>query len=233
MIRHFAAPGFGPFEVNHMNALLGRKIGMTQTFTPEGKVVPVTALELGPCRVVQVKTPQKEGYAAIQIGFEDVKAQRVTQPRQGHFAKAGVSPKRVLREIRVTADQVAQFEPGQELKVDLFKAGDIVDLVGTSKGCGTAGVMKRYGFAGSKATHGIHEKKRHGGSAGMGAYPGRTPKGFKMPGRMGNSRVTVKNLTVVEIIPDKNVMLVKGAVPGHRRAVVLVRAAKTPPPKKM
>jgi large subunit ribosomal protein L3 len=211
-----------------MNALLGRKVGMSQTFSPEGEVLPVTALELGPCTVVQVKTPEKDGYAAIQIGFEDAKPRRVTQPMEGHFAKMGVSPKRILKEVRVPAESIQDFSPGQELKVDLFKAGDFVDVIGTSKGRGTAGVMRRYGFAGAKASHGVHEKKRHGGSAGMGAYPGRTPKGFKMPGRMGAERVTVKNLKVVEVLPEKNVLLLKGGVPGHRRAIVFVQSAKTP-----
>ncbi|MHC5082060.1 MAG: 50S ribosomal protein L3 [Planctomycetota bacterium] len=214
-----------------MIALLGRKIGMSQAFSEGGEVLPITALELGPCTVVQVKTPDKEGYAAIQIGYEDIRPERVNQPRRGHFEKHGVSPKRVLREIRVPVEALEEYSPGQELRVERFSVGDVVDVVGTSKGRGTAGVMKRWGFAGAKASHGVHEKKRHGGAAGMGAYPARTPKGFKMPGRMGSARVTVKNLSVVEVHPEKNVLMVKGAVPGHRRALVLVQSAKTPKKK--
>jgi large subunit ribosomal protein L3 len=163
------------------------------------------------------------------MGFEEAKENRMNRPTAGHFANTEVSPKKHLREVRIAPDEVSNYSPGQELRVeDQFKSGDIVDVVGTSKGRGTAGVMKRWGFAGAKTSHGVHEKKRHGGAAGMGAYPGRTPRGFKMPGRMGAVRVTVKNLAVVDVIPEKNVLLVRGAVPGHRRGLLLVREAKTP-----
>jgi large subunit ribosomal protein L3 len=215
-----------------MKALFGRKIGMTQTFRESGEVVPVTALEVGPCTVVQVKTPEKEGYSAIQLGFEEAKPSRVNGPETGHFEKHGVTPKKVLREVRVSAEEVKGFSPGQELKADLFSVGDVVDVVATSKGRGTAGVMKRHGFAGSKTSHGAHEKMRHAGTAGMGTYPGRTPKGYGMPGRMGAERVTAKNLEVVEIQPARNVILVKGSVPGHRRGLILIRQAKTGQPRK-
>jgi large subunit ribosomal protein L3 len=152
----------------------------------------------------------------------------MNQPLQGHFEKAGVQPKRVLREVRVDAEAVSGYEKGQEFRVDVFSPGDKVDVVGTSKGRGTQGVMRRHNMTGSKMSHGAHERMRHGGTAGMGTYPGRTPKGYGMPGRLGNERVTVKNLSVVRVIPEENVILVSGAVPGHPRALVLVQAAKTP-----
>ncbi len=214
-----------------MKALIGRKIGMSHTFLEDGRVVPVTAIEAGPCTVVQVKTPEKEGYAAVQLGFEEARPTRLTQPMAGHFAKGGIDPKRVLREVRVPSKEIGSYSPGQEIRAEGFEAGDVVDVIGTSKGRGTAGVMRRWGFSGAKASHGVHEFKRHGGTAGMGTYPGRTPKGFKMPGRMGNRRVTAKNLEVVRVIPEKNVILIRGSVPGHRRSLLLVQSARTPKKK--
>jgi large subunit ribosomal protein L3 len=210
-----------------MASLLARKIGMTQFFGEDGKVVPVTVLKAGPCYVTQKKTPDKEGYAAIQIGFEDKKPSRVTQPMEGHFKTSGVPPKRHLREIRIPASELDGYELGQELGADLFKEGDRVDLVGTSKGRGFTGVMKRYGFHGMKASHGTHEFFRHGGAIGQHSYPGEVKKGQKMPGHYGNARVTVKNLTVAKTIPEKNILMIRGGAPGHRNGLVLVQTAKT------
>ncbi|KAA0258473.1 50S ribosomal protein L3 [Deferribacter autotrophicus] len=206
-----------------LNGLLGKKIGMTQIFTSEGTVIPVTVLQLGPCVVVQKKTKEKDGYNALQLGFEKlVKIKKVNKPMLGHFKKHNVEPLKYLKEVKV--DNPDEYSEGQEVTVEIFKEGDFVDVQGISKGKGFQGVIKRHGFAGGPASHGS-KFHRAPGSIGMCEFPGETPKGRKMPGRMGGDKVTVMNLEVVKVIPDKNLVLVKGAVPGHNNSVVFVRKA--------
>ena len=207
-----------------MTGLIGRKVGMTQFYNAEGNVIPVTVIETGPCVVVQKKETAKDGYNALQVGFGSKKAQRVNKPMQGHMAKAGKGAFEVLREFRLA--DVSQYEIGQEIKVaDMFKAGDRIAISGTSKGHGFSGVIKRWSFAGFPGSHGTHEYFRHGGSIGNRSYPGRVRKGKKMAGHWGNERVSIQNLEVVDIRPEENLMLVKGAVPGAKRGVVIVRSA--------
>ena len=195
---------------------------MTQVFSADGSRVPVTAIEAGPCVVVQKKEKVKDGYDALQLGFGPKKGQRVNKPQQGHMGKAGKGPFAVLREFH--SEEISSFEVGQEIKVsDLFQAGDHVDVTGTSKGRGFTGVVKRWGFAGFPASHGTHEYFRHGGAIGNRSYPGRVFKGKKMPGHWGNERVSVQNLEVVAIREESNLLLVKGAVPGGKRGVLLIR----------
>ncbi len=201
--------------------LLGRKIGMTQIFIGE-KLIPVTAIEAGPCVVTQLKSEDREGYRAVQIGFEDAKEKKVNRPLGGHFKRAKVSPKKYLAEIRLRTEETSDYEVGQEIKVDIFEPGERIDVVGTSKGKGFAGVVKRWGFRGFPASHGSRYH-RAGGAIGMAAFPARVIKGMKMPGRMGNSRVTVQNLEVVKVIPEKNLILIKGAVPGAKGSLVMVK----------
>jgi large subunit ribosomal protein L3 len=203
--------------------LLGTKLGMTQTFDENARVVPVTVVQAGPCTVTQVKSPERDGYAAVQLAFGEVKRGRVTKPRAGHFAKAGVEPRRHLVELR-TAD-AADYAPGQELTVDVFAPGDRVDVVGVSKGKGFAGVMKRHGFKGLGASHGTERKHRSPGSVGACATPARIFKGMRMAGHMGHERVTVLNLEVVRVDPERNLLLVKGAVPGPKRGLVMLRSS--------
>lgn len=202
---------------------LCRKVGMTQLFTENGECIPVTVLDAQPNRVVQVKTAEKEGYAALQLGAGERSPGRTPKAQRGHFEKAGVAPARRVRESRMGADEVASYEPGQEIKVDVFSAGQRVDVIGTSKGRGTAGVVKRHGFAIKRKTHGTHEFFRHGGAIGAGAYPGKVIKGMKMAGRLGNARVTAVNLEVVRVDPERNLLFLKGGVPGHNDAWVRVR----------
>ena len=210
------------FEIIFMMGLIGKKIGMTQIFAADGSVVPVTVIQTGPCVVVQKKETAKDGYEALQLGFGGKKAQRVNKPEQGHMAKAGKGGFQVLREFR-SAD-ASSYAVGQEIKLeDLFKIGDHIDVTGTSKGHGFTGVIKRWSFAGFPAARGTHEYFRHGGSIGNRSYPGRVFKGKKMAGHWGDERVTVQNLEVVQIRSDDNLLLVKGAVPGSPRGVVLIR----------
>lgn len=206
-----------------VTGLLGEKLGMTQVWDAENRVVPVTAIRLGPCVVTQVKTPETDGYDAVQIAFGAIKPRKVNQPMAGHFSKAGVTPRRHVIEIR-TAD-ASEYSTGQELTVDLFEVGQSVDVTGTSKGKGTAGVMKRHGFAGLRASHGVQRKHRSPGSIGACATPGRVFKGLRMAGRLGAERVTVGNLEVHSVDPEENLLLVQGAVPGPRGGIVLVRTA--------
>jgi large subunit ribosomal protein L3 len=207
-----------------MTGLIGRKVGMTQFYNAEGNVIPVTVIETGPCVVVQKKETAKDGYNALQVGFGSKKAQRVNKPMQGHMAKAGKGAFEVVREFRLA--DVSQYEIGQEIKVaDMFKAGDRIAISGTSKGHGFSGVIKRWSFAGFPGSHGTHEYFRHGGSIGNRSYPGRVRKGKKMAGHWGNEQVSIQNLEVVDIRPEENLMLVKGAVPGAKRGVVIVRSA--------
>ncbi|MDX1649893.1 MAG: 50S ribosomal protein L3 [Myxococcota bacterium] len=205
--------------------LLCRKIGMTRIYTDDGFSVPVTVLEAGPNTVVQKKTPERDGYAALQLGFGERRRKTLAKPALGHFEKAGVAPKRHLKESRVDAEVLEQHDVGSELGASLFEAGQRVDAIGTSKGRGTAGVVKRHNFAVKRWTHGTHEGHRRPGSIGAGAYPGHVWKGHPMYGHMGSERVTVKNLEVVRVDPEKNLLLVRGAVPGHKGGVVRVRAA--------
>lgn len=207
-----------------MTGLIGRKIGMTQFYSAEGNVVPVTVVETGPCIVVQKKEPSKDGYTALQVGFGHKKAQRVNKAEQGHMAKAGKGAFEVLREFRL--DDVSGYEVGQEIKAaDLFKIGDLIDVAGISKGHGFTGVIKRWSFAGFPGSHGTHEYFRHGGSIGNRSYPGRVRKGKKMAGHWGNEQIVTQNLMVVDIRADENLMFVRGAVPGAKQGVVILRPA--------
>jgi large subunit ribosomal protein L3 len=207
-----------------MTGFIGKKVGMTQFYTAEGNVIPVTVIQTGPCVVVQKKESATDGYNAIQVGFGSKKNQRVNKPEQGHMAKAGKGAFEVLKEFRL--DDVSQFQVGQEIKAaDLFKAGDRIDVSGTSKGHGFAGVIKRWSFAGFPGSHGTHEYFRHGGSIGNRSYPGRVRKGKKMAGHWGNEQISVQNLEVVDIRPENNLMLVRGAVPGAKQGIVVVRRA--------
>ena len=213
-----------------MKGIIGKKLGMTQMFLEDGNTVAVTVIEAGPCPVIQKKTLDKDGYQALQLGFLPKKRTRVNKPLQGHFAKADKGTYYVLREIR-TKD-VGQFEIGQEVKVDIFKPGEKVDVVGTSKGRGFTGVMKRHGFSGAPGAHGTHEYFRHGGSIGQAAFPSHTFKGIGMPGHHGNERVTVQNLEIIDVRPEENLILIKGAVPGWRNVIVVVQEAKKKPLKR-
>jgi len=207
--------------------LLCRKIGMTQIFDDQGNCIPVTVLEAEPNVVVQKKTAASDGYTALQLGGAGTRRNAVVSKAElGHFAKVDTAPARALKESRVSEDDAAAYEPGQRIGApDLFEAGQRVDVMGTSKGRGTAGVVKRHNFAIKRATHGTHEFFRHGGAIGAGAYPGKVVKGLKMPGRMGNIEVTTRNLEVVEVDGERNLLFVRGSVPGHRNAVVRVRRA--------
>jgi large subunit ribosomal protein L3 len=197
---------------------------MTQFYSAEGNVVPVTVVETGPCIVVQKKEPSKDGYTALQVGFGSRKAQRVNKAEQGHMAKAGKGAFEVLREFRLT--DVSGYEVGQEIKAaDLFKVGDLIDVAGISKGHGFTGVIKRWSFAGFPGSHGTHEYFRHGGSIGNRSYPGRVRKGKKMAGHWGNEQIATQNLLVVDIRAEENLMFVRGAVPGAKQGVVVLRPA--------
>ncbi len=203
--------------------VLGTKLGMTQVWDEQGKLVPVTVIEVSPNVVTQVRTPEKDGYSAVQISAGQIDPRKVTKPLEGHFDAAGVTPRRHVTEIR-TAD-AADYSLGQELTAEVFDAGQLVDVVGTSKGKGTAGVMKRHNFKGMGASHGAHRNHRKPGSIGASATPSRVFKGMRMAGRMGGERVTVLNLTVHAIDADKGLLLIKGAVPGARGRLVYVRNA--------
>jgi large subunit ribosomal protein L3 len=205
-----------------IEGLLGRKIGMTQVFTDAGEAVPVTVIELGPCVVTQIRNADRDGYEAVQIGFGEIKPKSLTKPEQGHLAKAGRLV-RYLREFK--ADNVEEYEIGQVLGPDLFQPGQIIDVTGTSKGRGFQGVIKRHGFSGGPKTHGQSDRWRAPGSIGAGTDPGRVWKGTRMAGRMGNARVTVQNLEVVEVLADRNLLLVKGSVPGAKNGLLMVRRA--------
>jgi large subunit ribosomal protein L3 len=208
--------------------LLGRKLGMLRLFDEQGQAVGVTVVEAGPCVVTQVKTTDTDGYEAIQLGFLDKKERLATKPMRGHFAKAGVAPKRVLRESRV--EDASAYSVGQELRVgELFKAGDFVDVLGVSKGRGFAGGIKRHGLRRSPESHGGRTQRQHG-STGQSATPSHVIKGVRMPGHMGASKVTVQSLRVVAVRPDENQILIEGAVPGPTNGIVTVRQAVKRPP---
>lgn len=200
--------------------LIGKKLGMTQIFWDDGSVIPVTAIEAGPCVVIQKKTAGTDGYDAVQLGFDRVKEKSVNKPLKGHFKKADKGYFRILREFKLEAAD--EYEVGSELKADIFNVGDYVDVVGTTKGRGFAGGVKRHGFRGGRATHGsmFH---RAPGSIGSSAWPSRVFKGKKLPGHMGNRRQTVQNLIVVGVRPEQNLILVKGAVPSSTNGIVLIK----------
>ena len=206
-----------------VKGVLGTKLGMTQVFSDEGKVVPVTVVAAGPCVVTAVRTPGSDGYSAVQLGYGEIDPRKVTKPVAGHFSKAGVTPRRYLVELR-TSD-ADQYTLGQEVTAETFGAGDLVDVTGRSKGKGTAGVMKRHGFKGLGASHGTQRKHRSPGSIGGCATPGRVFKGLKMAGRMGNARTTMPRLTVHAVDAERGLLLIKGAVPGPKGGLVLVRSA--------
>ena len=206
-----------------VKGILGTKLGMTQLWDDNNKVVPVTVIQAGPCVVTQVRTPEVDGYNAVQLGYGAIKAKKVTKPSAGHFAKADVTPRKHLLEMR-TAD-ATEYTLGQELTAEAFADGDVVDVTGTSKGKGTAGVMKRHGFHGLVASHGVHRKHRSPGSIGGCATPGRVFKGMRMAGRMGNAKVTVQNLTIHAVDAERGLLLVRGAVPGNNGSLVVVRSA--------
>ena len=201
--------------------IIGKKIGMTQIFDENGKVVPVTVVEAGPCVVSQKKTVENDGYAAVQIGFGDLKAHKVKKPMAGHFAKANVAPKRTLREFRF--DDIDAYNVGDLIKADVFANGDKVDVTGTSKGKGYAGVIKRWNFQRLKETHGSGPVARHGGSNGACSSPSRVWKGLKMAGHLGAEKVTVQNLAVVKVDAENNLIAVKGAIPGPNGGTVVLR----------
>jgi len=202
--------------------LIGKKLGMTSLFTPEGQYIPVTVIELGPCVVTQVKSETTDGYNAIQLGFGTKKASRVTKPLEGHFKKSGGSFA-VLREVPV--DGAMKYEVGQTVPLDIFTIGEKVDIVGTTKGRGFSGVTKRHGFHLGRKTHGS-KSYRIPGSVGCSAWPAKIIRGKKMPGQYGNHRKSVRNLEIVDIRPDQNLVMIKGAVPGHRDALVMVNKLK-------
>lgn len=205
-----------------VKGLIGRKIGMTQIFKDDGEVVPVTVLYVGPCKVLSFRTREKNGYEAVQLGFEPVKLEKLNKPQQGYFKKLNLDVGyRVIREVPV--DSFEDIKEGDEIKVDLFKQGERVDVTGTSKGRGFQGVMKRFGFSGGPDSHGSSLFHRRPGSIGSNTDPGRVIKGKRMPGRMGGETVTVKNLEVVDVDVERNLLYLKGAVPGARNSLVIVR----------
>lgn len=206
-----------------LKGLIGRKIGMTQIFDEEGNAIPVTLIEAGPCYVTQVRRPEKDGYSAVQLGFQEANPKKLTGGQLGHLKRAGVPPLRYLREFRVKTPEVQE---GDKVTVEVFAIGDRVDVTGTSKGRGFQGVVKRLGFGGGPKTHGQSDRWRAPGSRGAATYPGRTWKGAKGPGQMGNRQVTVMGLKVVLVDPDRNLLAVKGAVPGPKGGLVLIREAR-------
>ena len=204
-----------------MKGILGQKLGMTQVFTEDGRAVPVTVIAAGPCRVVQVRTPERDGYSAVQLGYGE--RRRTTKGLAGHFEKAGVDPARHLVEVRT--DDASSYEPGQEIKADVFQPGERADVIGVSKGKGFAGVMKRHGFSGLGASHGTERKHRSPGAIGACATPSRVFRGMRMAGQMGHQRVTVLNLEVVEADAERGLLLLKGAGPGPEGGLVMVRTS--------
>jgi large subunit ribosomal protein L3 len=205
-----------------MKGIIGRKIGMTQVFTEEGKVVPVTVVEAGPIFVTQIKTVETDGYNAVQVAFENKKKNHVIKPEQGHFDKAGVEVKKYVQEFRV--EDPSAYSIGQEIKADLFEAGQAVDVTGTSKGKGHSGVIKKWNHSRGPMSHGSKHRRRPG-SIGNASYPGRVIKGMKMSGQLGNTTSTVQNLEIVSVDVERNLLLIKGAIPGPKKGVVTVKEA--------
>lgn len=207
-----------------MKGILGKKLGMTRIFKEDGTAIPVTVIQAGPCFVTQIKTEDKDGYRAIQLGFEEVKPRSLTRPELMRLRKNNLPPLRYLKEIRV--ENPEDYTVGQKITVSIFEVGERVDVTGWSKGRGFAGVVKRWGFGGGPRTHGQSDRTRAPGSIGAGTDPGRVIKGLRMAGRMGNERVTVQNLEVVYVDPQRNLLAVKGAVPGARNSLVIIRQAR-------
>ncbi|ROT34157.1 50S ribosomal protein L3 [Micromonospora sp. HM5-17] len=212
-----------------VKGILGAKLGMTQVWD-NNRVVPVTVVQAGPCVVTQVRTPEKDGYSAVQLAYGAIDPRKVKKPLGGHFAKANVAPRRHIVELRTT--DAADYELGQEVTVETFTPGTLVDVTGRTKGKGFAGVMKRHGFGGLRASHGVERKHRSPGSIGACATPGRVFKGVRMAGRMGGVRYTVQNLTIQAVDPENNLLLVRGAIPGPKNGLVLVRSAAKAAAKK-
>jgi large subunit ribosomal protein L3 len=209
-----------------MKGILGKKVGMTQVFDDRGEVIPVTVIEAGPCYVAQIKTVERDGYSAVQLGFDEVKAKRLTRPQVRHLQKSNLPALRYLREVRLAPEDATGFEEGDKLTVSIFEAGEYVDVTGTSKGRGFAGVVKRHGFGGGPKTHGQSDRHRAPGSIGACTTPGRVFKGKRMPGRMGGDRITIQNLEVVLVDPERNLLAVRGAVPGSKDGLVLIQQAR-------
>jgi large subunit ribosomal protein L3 len=209
-----------------MKGILGKKVGMTQVFDERGEVIPVTVIEAGPCFVAQIKTVERDGYTAVQMGFEEAKPKHLTSPQLQHLEKSNLPPLRYLREFRLPTEDLARFEEGQKVTVDIFDVGEYVDVIGTSKGRGFAGVVKRHGFRGGPKTHGQSDRHRAPGSIGACTTPGRVFKGMRMAGRMGGERVTVQGLKVVLVDPERNLLAVQGAVPGARNGLLMIRQAR-------
>lgn len=206
------------------NGLIGKKMGMTGVFLPEGQYVPVTVIQLGPCKVTQIKTEATDGYNALQLGFEEKKETHMNKPLKGHLKRAGVASARVIREVSV--DNPEEYSLGQEVSLDIFNVGERVDVVGATKGRGFQGVIKRHGFSGGRKTHGS-KSHRVPGSIGCSAWPSRVFKGKKLPGQYGDDRKTIRNLEIVDVRPEENILLLKGAVPGSRSGLVMVKKTKT------
>ncbi len=204
-------------------SIVATKVGMTQIWDEDNRIVPVTVLRVQPCRVVQIKTPERDGYSALQVTYGQRDARKLSMPKAGHFAAAGVDPGEKLVELRL--DDVSGYEVGQEIGADVFAAGDLVDVTGVSKGKGFAGTMKRHGFGGLPASHGAHRVHRKPGAIGACATPARVFKGQRMAGRMGAERVTTQNLTVVEADPEREIVLIRGSVPGPKQSTVLIKNA--------
>lgn len=207
-----------------MRGILGKKVGMTRIFNEKGEVIPVTLIEAGPCYVAQRKNSDRDGYEAIQLGFEEVQPKKLTKPELEHLRKAGVPPVRELREIRVKVED--EYSAGEKITVDIFSVGDLVDVVGLSKGRGFAGVIKRHGFHGGPKTHGQSDRQRAPGSISSGTTPGRVYKGLRMAGHMGNARVTAQGLRVVMVDSERNLLAVRGGVPGARNGLLVISEAR-------
>ena len=205
------------------NGILGKKVGMTQVFDESGKAIPVTVVEAGPCPIVQIKTRERDGYDAIQLGFGNRRKNSVNRPESGHFNKANVDPPRFLREFRV--NDTSDFAIGEVVDAGVFSAGDLVDVTSTSKGKGFAGVVKRWGFRGAKASHGAEKNHRRPGSIGHSAWPSRVFKGKKMPGRLGGKRVTIQNLEIIQADAERNLLVIKGAAPGPPNGFLMIKKA--------
>lgn len=216
-------------KTGYKEGILGKKIGMSHVYNTEGQIVPVTVIEAGPCYVLEVKEPAKHGYSSVQLGFAPKRMDRCNKPKAGHFAKAEKGAFEHVKELRCDVQTLGWNSVGKEIKVaDVFKDGEIVDVSGVSIGKGFAGVMKRHHFKGQPATRGTHEYRRHGGAVGQRKFPGHIFKNLRMPGHMGNEKVTIQNLTVVGVRPEQNLILIKGAVPGAAGSLVVVKkAAKT------
>ncbi len=209
-----------------MKGMIGKKVGMTQIFDEQGNVIPVTVIEAGPCYVTQIRSAERDGYTAVQLGYGTTKPQRLTKGQMGHLGRNKLPALRYLREFRLPEADV-DVEEGQEIKVDVFETGERVDVIGVSKGRGFAGTVKRHGFNRQPKTHGQSDRERAPGSVGAGSTPGRVVKGKRMAGRMGNDRVTIKNLEVVRIDPEHNLLAVRGSIPGSRGGIVMIKPART------